>query len=72
MKKLIRITLVVLVLAAVGVGGYWFYQNKTVSAASTTSGTTYTQIVQVTQGQLGRDAQRCGPTGGGTKRLFGL
>ena len=41
-----------LVLAAVGVGGYWFYQNKTASAASTTSGTTYTQVVPVTQGSL--------------------
>ena len=52
MKKIIRIALVVLVLAAVGVGGYWFYQNKTVSAASTTSGTTYTQVVPVKQGSL--------------------
>ena len=52
MKKIIRIVLVVLVLAAVGVGGYWLYQNKTVSAASTTSGTTYTQVVQVKQGSL--------------------
>ena len=52
MKKIIRIVLVVLVLAAVGVGGYWFYQNKTASAASTTSDTTYTQVVPVTQGSL--------------------
>ena len=52
MKKIIRIALVVLVLAAVGVGGYWVYQNKTASAASTTSGTTYTQVVPVTQGSL--------------------
>ncbi len=52
MKKIIRIVLAVLVLAAVGVGGYWFYQNKMVSAASTTSGTTYTQVVQVKQGSL--------------------
>ncbi len=52
MKKVIRIALVVLVLAAVGVGGYWLYQNKTASAASTTSGTTYTQVVPVTQGSL--------------------
>ena len=52
MKKVIRVGLVALVLGAVGVGGYWYYQNKTASAASTASGTTYTQVVQVKRGSL--------------------
>ena len=52
MKKIIRIVSIVLVLAAVGVGGYWYYQNKMVSASTTTSGTTYTQVVQVKQGSM--------------------
>jgi HlyD family secretion protein len=52
MKKIIRALLVMLVLVAVSVGGYWYYQSKMVSAASTTSGTTYTQVVQVKQGSL--------------------
>lgn len=51
MKKIISWALIVLVLAAVGIGGYWYYQNKLVSAAAT-SGTTYTQVVQVKQGSL--------------------
>jgi HlyD family secretion protein len=50
MKKIVRVALLVLVLAAIGVGGYSYYQNKTVSADTGT--TTYTQVVPVTQGNL--------------------
>ena len=60
MKKIIRWALVVLVLAAVGVGGYWYYQSHVVSAATTTSGQTYAQIVEVTQGNMAATASVVG------------
>ena len=60
MKKIIRWALVVLVLAAVGVGGYWYYQSHVVSAATTTSGQTYAQIVEVTQGNMSATASVVG------------
>ena len=60
MKKSIRWTLGVLVLAAVGVGGYWYYQSHVVSAATTTSGQTYAQIVEVTQGSMSATASVVG------------
>jgi HlyD family secretion protein len=60
MKKFIRWALVVLVLAAVGVGGYWYYQSHVVSAATTTSGQTYAQIVEVTQGNMAATASVVG------------
>ena len=60
MKKIIRWALGVLVLAAVGVGGYWYYQSHVVSAATTTSGQTYAQIVEVTQGNMAATASVVG------------
>lgn len=51
MKKGMRILLVVLVLAAAAGGGYWVYENK-IAATAAASETTYTQVVQVTQGTL--------------------
>jgi multidrug efflux pump subunit AcrA (membrane-fusion protein) len=51
MKKIIRVILMVLALAAVGGGGYWYYEHHIASTAAA-SGTTYTQVVQVTQGAL--------------------
>ena len=60
MKKIIRWALGVLVLAAVGVGGYWYYQSHVVSAETTTSGQTYAQIVEVTQGNMAATASVVG------------
>jgi len=52
MKKIIRLALVVLVLGAVVSGGYWYLQSRAATAASATTGQTYTQVVAVTQGSL--------------------
>jgi len=71
MKKIIRIVSVVLVLAAVGVGGYW-YQNKMASASTTTSGTTYTQVVQVKQGSLDATVSIVGELEGDARQISGL
>jgi|WetSurMetagenome_2_1015567.scaffolds.fasta_scaffold16489_2 HlyD family secretion protein len=60
MKKIIRWALGVLVLAAVSIGGYWYYQSHVVSAETTTSGTTYAQIVEVTQGNMAATASVVG------------
>ena len=60
MKKIIRWALGVLVLAAVGVGGYWYYQSHVVSAETTSSGQTYGQIVEVTQGNMAATASVVG------------
>jgi len=51
MKKIVRVLLLVLALAAAAGGGYWVFENKVAPTASA-SGTTYTQVVQVTQGTL--------------------
>lgn len=51
MRRIIRITVAVLVLAAVLGSGYWYYENHVVSTAAA-SGTTYTRVVSVTQGSL--------------------
>ena len=54
MKRTMRILLVVLFVAAVG-GGYFYYRSRTAGTAVNAAGaaaTTYTQIVQVTRGNL--------------------
>ncbi len=52
MKRIIRFWPLVLVLAAIA-GGYWFYQTRLApGSASAATGGTYTQIVQVKQGSL--------------------
>ncbi|MCX6030176.1 MAG: biotin/lipoyl-binding protein, partial [Chloroflexi bacterium] len=52
MKKIIRLVLAVLLVGVIA-GGYWYYRSHTATAASTTtSGTTYNQVVQVKQGNL--------------------
>ncbi len=53
MKRVLRILLAVLLIAAVG-GGYFYYRSRAASGATTSSAsaTTYTQVVQVTQGDL--------------------
>ncbi len=50
MKKFIRPLLIVLVLAVIAAGGYWYYENRNVSSAD--AGETYTQVVEVRQGAL--------------------
>ena len=60
MKKIIRWVLIVLILAAVGIGGYWYYRSHVVSAATTTSEQTYAQIVEVTQGNMAATASVVG------------
>ncbi len=52
MKWIVRLAVLLLVLAAIG-GGYWVYRTQfTASAQSSSSGQTYTQVVQVKQGSL--------------------
>lgn len=51
MKRMIRILLATLLIAAIG-GGYFYYQSRAVTGTSAASETTYTQVVQVTQGNL--------------------
>jgi len=51
MKRTIRILLAA-VLVAIAAGGYWTYQSRAATTASSASGQTYTQIVGVTQGAL--------------------
>ncbi len=51
MKRTIRILLAA-VLVAIAAGGYWTYQSRAATTASSASGQTYTQIVAVTQGSL--------------------
>ena len=52
MKHIIRSLLALLLIAGIA-GGFWYYRSHTATAASTTtSGTTYNQVVQVKQGSL--------------------
>ncbi len=51
MKKIIRLALAVLLVGVIA-GGYWYYRSHTATAATSTSGQTYTQVVQVKQGSL--------------------
>ena len=51
MKRNLRVLLAAVVVA-LAAGGYWFYQSRAATTTSSASGQTYTQIVQVTQGDL--------------------
>jgi HlyD family secretion protein len=51
MKHVIRFLLVVILLAAIAAGGYWFYQNRIATKATPASGG-FTQVVPVRQGNL--------------------
>ena len=52
MKHIIRSLLALLLIAGIA-GGFWYYRSHTATAASTTtSGTTYNQVVQGKQGSL--------------------
>ena len=52
MKRIIRILLATLLIAAIGGGGYFYVQSRAASGTSTASTGTYTQVVQVKQGSL--------------------
>jgi HlyD family secretion protein len=51
MKRIARLVLTGLVVAAIAAGGLWYYRNRVASAAGA-SGSTYTQVVAVKQGNL--------------------
>jgi HlyD family secretion protein len=51
MKVMIRVSLLVLLLGALAVGGYWFFQNRSASATAAEDGT-YTQVVTAEEGDL--------------------
>lgn len=53
MKRALRILLALLFIAAVG-GGYFYYRSRAAGGATTSSASaeTYTQVIQVTQGDL--------------------
>lgn len=50
MKRIIRILVLVVIVAAVAAGGYWLYQTR--FAPAPTAGQTFTQMVPVRQGTL--------------------
>jgi macrolide-specific efflux system membrane fusion protein len=52
MKKLVRLVIIVLALAGLASGGYWFYTSRVASADSATDDGTYTQVVEVVEGSL--------------------
>jgi HlyD family secretion protein len=52
MRKLVRIVIIILALAGLASGGYWYYTSRVASAGSTTDDGTYTEVVEVTQGSL--------------------
>jgi len=51
MKRIVQFLLIAIVVAALAIGGYWIYQNRAASAASTEDGT-FTQVVTVEEGSL--------------------
>ena len=51
MKRIIRIFLATLVIVAIGGGGYFYYQSRAAGASTASTGS-YTQVVQVKQGDL--------------------
>ena len=51
MKRIIRIFLATLVIVAIGGGGYFFYQSRAAGTSTASTGS-YTQVVQVKQGDL--------------------
>jgi HlyD family secretion protein len=51
MKRIVKIILVVMVVAALAFGGYWVYQSQTATETTSADGT-YTQVVTAEQGEL--------------------
>ena len=52
MKRIIRPLILILLLVAVVVGGYWYYRNRSASTAAAAASTNFTQVVDVTRGNL--------------------
>ena len=52
MKRIIKIMLAALLIAAVAGGGYFYYQSRAATGTDTASTGSYTQVVQVKQGDL--------------------
>ena len=52
MKRIIKIILAALLIAAIGGGGYFYFQSRAATGTDTASTGTYTQVVQVKQGDL--------------------
>jgi HlyD family secretion protein len=52
MKRVVSLVIVVLVVAGLAGAGYWYITNRATAASATSSDGTYTQVVEVTQGDL--------------------
>ena len=52
MKRIIRPLILILLLVAVVAGGYWYYRNRSASTAAAAASTNFTQVVDVTRGNL--------------------
>ena len=52
MKRIIKIMLAALLIAAIGGGGYFYFQSRAATGTDTASTGSYTQVVQVKQGDL--------------------
>ncbi len=52
MKRIVKIILAALLIAAIGGGGYFYFQSRAATGTDTASTGTYTQVVQVKQGDL--------------------
>ncbi len=52
MKRIIRPLILILLLVAVVAGGYWYYRNRDASTAAAATSTNFTQVVDVTRGNL--------------------
>ena len=52
MKRILRALVLILLLAAVVAGGFWYYRNRSASSAAAAASTNFTQVVDVTRGNL--------------------
>ena len=52
MKRIIRPLILILLLVALVAGGYWYYRNRSASTAAAAASTNFTQVVDVTRGNL--------------------
>ncbi len=52
MKRIIRTLVLILLLVAVVAGGFWYYRNRSASSTATAASTNFTQVVDVTRGNL--------------------
>ena len=52
MKRIIRPLILTLLLVALVAGGYWYYRSRSASTAAAAASTNFTQVVDVTRGNL--------------------